>query len=918
MIHSRFVTGFILAGAGALASLSWAEGTAICEVTPKAQCLERSQIEDKVFALPVDAMGLSRHALSLCDSSYLYTTAPDVILILDNTGSMAKVRSVNGVPRYCDLPVDPNAYPEDPGCVSGDPDTLRAEALRAFVDSALVKGGAGTRVAVILFSDRVLNSDEIEWTELGLGTVDVIKQRIVAEAEGSTNYYAAFKAAVDLLQTSSKPKEEQTIIFVSDGRPNRPLSYDGGPYLYKQYLENGTLPAVHSIFLGDQSINYQDLKDISNQTGGLFFPIRDVSKMASILTDSISKQLFRRALPTTSTVTNLTNKASFTVSASGHVPNADTSAYTLQLPGPLALDKDINRILVRTRYGNGAATVDLNFSLQRGGGEEVDTNLFAFTCRPRAEIALLNDEGENLSGAGGAYRLSDSAAFVRLMTGADLDSFPIVLRLEEKSTARSDAETLVLPAGSSGDSMHTGSLGFSHQAAEKNSGNQALDAVHGDRVLAVWRNPWLPEDSASAFAVVRYGPDVLSAAVFDEDDDGRAETARILLGEELPRLPARIRLRLKGGDGDQVDRIATAADHEIEFAAENGKESKNALVIRLKTAFPREATTTDPAEEAGHFFRQDDIPLVDADFTVDDSLPPGIFKAEIKESDRAHELRRITVTFTEPVVLADKALEPFRVNRGGTLVDGADMPIDKIEKLSTTTWDVYLQAGAAFQPVGGDSLAIALGGDLRDEKGRAPSALLFTEMSGRIPGQNVKAVSVTFGNGNKSYPDGDNGYSRPEAPAFIPVDSTGAALPGSSNGKCGNCSGGRDGHFNGSVIHMTVPGPVRYELVIFSNLGVFVNRFSGEVEAKDLPYLSQRNEGEGDEKQRFYTQRIVWNGLTAGKQLANTGAYVLKAVFHFDPNRETGAKASQETQVRRFGFLRNCCATTWHWAEIDY
>jgi hypothetical protein len=174
------------------ASPSKAEGLEICEISPKVSCLERSKVNQETYVVPVSAMGFSRNALSICDSTFLYTSAPDVILILDNTGSMAKVRTVGGVPRYCSDPADPLGYTEDPGCLSGDPDTLRAKALQAFVDSALAKGGSGTRIGIILFSDRVLNSDPVEWNVLDSNSVDGIKpteRRIISRPSRRPSNY---------------------------------------------------------------------------------------------------------------------------------------------------------------------------------------------------------------------------------------------------------------------------------------------------------------------------------------------------------------------------------------------------------------------------------------------------------------------------------------------------------------------------------------------------------------------------------------------------------------------------------------------------------------------------------------------------------------------------------------------------------
>src|SRR5882672_1996686 len=115
----------------------------ICEVKPAMRCLDKEKIEGTTLKVPIDAAAIQRDGFLICDSSFNYTTAPDIVLIMDNTGSMDSAQTVGGIPRWCDFP---DKEVGDPGCISGDPHSQRGPALQTFLDSALVKGGSGVNI----------------------------------------------------------------------------------------------------------------------------------------------------------------------------------------------------------------------------------------------------------------------------------------------------------------------------------------------------------------------------------------------------------------------------------------------------------------------------------------------------------------------------------------------------------------------------------------------------------------------------------------------------------------------------------------------------------------------------------------------------------------------------------------------------
>jgi hypothetical protein len=886
---------FLLAsGPGAWAQSG--EQGRICEVKPAMRCLDKEKIEGTTLKVPIDAAAVQKDGFLICDSSFNYTTAPDIVLIMDNTGSMDSAQTVDGVPRWCDFP---DKEVGDPGCISGDPHRLRGPALQAFLDSALAKGGKGVNVGVVTFSQTAeAKSDKLQ--PLSDATIDGIQASIVMEERGQTNYTAAFRAASELLKTSRKPESEQFIIFVSDGRPNYPQRPDGDPYTYKTFWDS--LPTVHSIFLGDNKENYKDMQDVSAKTGGLFFNISDVRLLAKILTDDLAKQLFRRAVPTLTTIRNLSDSITFQVDASKHVPTADSGAYTLLMPGPLELAKGVNEIVIKTEYGYGGTTQDVHFKIERSATGPYFTGLEQI-CRNLPKLLIRNAKNEILNNLGLPFTIGDSSVRYDLITAADLDTFDVVIRTRSSVTAQQDLETVPNSAANRKDSTWSGSEAFQHLTPQKTLGDNLVQAEHGELIIVSYKNPFIREDSATERVRMKYGPEFDKAAYRDLNSDGRIETVTIGFLEDLALVPEKLQFTITDAAGVTADR--TAQGGEIAFAKDGaGAVDRSSLVVTLASPFPFGMTSVANPDSSGRTFRQLDIPMADGRFRVDDSVPPVIVKADVSQ-DKGDGHSVIKVVYSEPVTLAEPFLEPIVIKRDAVVFSSKDLPIKSITKDNDRQYTFHLQPGTAFKPVGGDSVAVNDNGETRDANGQTPKALVFTPMGGPSPSQEISNLYVTFGNGSKAKPVGSPASNDPVG--FVPVDSKGAAMPGNKNGHCGDCNPLQGGVLNGSVIVVITKQPVNWDFTIYSNLGQVVSRGSGSILEADLPLLDKQEDPGHDPNQTQYLQRIVWNGRTENGQTAGTGAYVLKAVFRYDRNFKTGARASTGTKITKFGFLRDCC-----------
>lgn len=880
-------------------ALSQGELGRLCEVKPKLKCLDKAVIEGATIKLPLDAVAIAKDGVSICDSSFNYTTAPDMVLIMDNTGSMAKVTTLDNIPRWC---LDPALEASDPGCISGDPNSLRGPALRTFLDSALVKGGKGMNAGVVTFSEFAeAKSDKL--LPLDASTVEGIKASIVMTEDGQTNYTAAFRAAYDLLKSSKKPKAEQFIIFVSDGRPNLPRQSDGGPYLYKDFLD--TAIVTHSIFLGKNTANFKDMQDIASATKGLFFDIDDVSKLAGILTNDIAKTLFRRATPTYSKVSNLEIPRHYEVRAEGHMVSADSGAYNLAIPGALPLGKGVNNIVIKTEYGFGGTTQDVHFKIDRtASGPFADWDL---ACREPAALRLYNDADQPISVLGLPYLFRDSTLRYDLTTAAEIDSVDIEIKVTSNATAQQDLELSAAGPAAKRDSTWSGSVPFHHQQTVKQLVDRQLQVDHGETVIVTYRHPYIPEDSVQVKVRIKYGPEFDKAAYFDLDGDGRIETVRIHWLEDLGELPEKLQFTIKDAAGTH-EREADGG--EIAFDRNTaGSEDRQGVTVTLAEPFPKGVTSVSNPDSSGRTFRQNGIPLMDGRFRVDDSVAPAIVGAEVKGPDREHPLTRVIITYSEPVKLADLAVEPVVFKRDTVTFDLTQIPIARMERMSETEWAVHLQAGASFTPVGGDSVAVNNNGETSDLAGRSPKTRVFAPVRGGAPGQSVSGFFVTFPNGSKSDVTGPA-----EVPftgtGFIPVDSRGYPMPGSLDGKCGSCDAGRNGNFGGAVINVLTKQPVTWEFAIYTNLGELVSRASGKITEADFALLDKIEPvGNKDPNEVQKVQRIIWTGYSKEGQAVGTGVYVVKATFKYEKSFKTGAKAAVNTRINRFGFMRTCCQT---------
>src|SRR5213075_67262 len=98
---------------------------------------------------------------------------------------------------------------------------------------------------------------------------------------------------------------------------------------------------------------------------------------------------------------------------------------------------------------------------------------------------------------------------------------------------------------------------------------------------------------------------------------------------------------------------------EIQFAKKSdNSDDRSRLVITLSDPFPYGVTSVANPDSSGHTFRQDNVPMVDGNFRVDDSVPPVIISAVLQAASGPNKQVSVLVTYSEPVNLASPTIDP--------------------------------------------------------------------------------------------------------------------------------------------------------------------------------------------------------------------------------------------------------------------
>jgi hypothetical protein len=378
--------------------------------------------------------------------------------------------------------------------------------------------------------------------------------------------------------------------------------------------------------------------------------------------------------------------------------------------------------------------------------------------------------------------------------------------------------------------------------------------------------------------------EVKKAWYLDVNGDGRIDQAVVEFKSALPAVPARLGFKITDEDGK--DNVRNAAGAEIQLAPGNAARA----VATFAEPFPQFVTSVKNGTASGTTFNQPAIPLGDGTFAVEDSVAPVIRSAEVKEPGDGGVLKRILVTYSEPVAVAPG--QPLVFKRGSAEIPGSSILVTNIEKISDKVYAFHVDSNSVMPPVVGDSVAINTDGSTKDPAGIYPKTKFFRVIQGVPPQPKPVTMTITFPNGSATTPVSGAAANNPPNLGFIPVDRDGTALP-----RCSGCVAKDNSGFVGPVFHIQTPGPVEYKFRIFNNVGEFVIEGRGKVEQNDLGSLKRSG--------AMYDAPVVWTGISKTGMKAGTGAYILIATFLSEADPTTGAPAATFSEKRRFGYIRN-------------
>jgi hypothetical protein len=602
-------------------------------------------------------------------------------------------------------------------------------------------------------------------------------------------------------------------------------------------LADSAMPPIYSIFLGKKPTrDTATLKQLSDLTHGLFFRV-DPSKPAGIqaVMDSIIRKITQTAVPKSIAITNATVGQT---SVAGPMSIGADGNLEVALDSIIALAKGTNAFSVTVTKSDGTVS-QYAFSIQADGAAESRTTK-TVQCYDPPTLTMLNAQGQEDA----RYSLAADSYTLKL-TRSPSDAGPVIVTAITKDSLQpptpgwGDAEYATLaPAGVSGGvAVYQSPYPFNGQSAHPAPGNGTLEAAPGGRIVLSWVYPRDPRDFATY----------------------------TLPGSAMPvtRPPV----------ASPPGAVFTTLDPDIAVTLTPGEPGS---IIRYTL------DGSAPGPESPVYASP--IPVTTSAILKAVAIKPGQINSPV-----------VTAVFTEtpaPKVAMPVATPPGPGNASPYGFATAPLPVTLADATPGAAIHWSLDGSA---PVEGAALSVVKGSTLKayaTKAGMYPSDTLTLVFDYQAP----SFVTVLFPNGTNNPGTAAAPVSRPEA-AFIPVDRTGAALPGNANGKCGTCVAGNGKTFAGPIINLDVPGPVRYEFKIFSTLGEFLIGGSGAVEPADLPLLEVLPGGSR------YRMRIIWTGHCEKGGKAGTGAYILKSSIR-NAGAPGAAPAPPQNRILVFGFER--------------
>jgi Tfp pilus assembly protein FimT len=217
------------------------------------------------------------------------------------------------------------------------------------------------------------------------GNAGLVQASVVLDSITTTNYVPPLDTATKWLNdTSLTSNAKRAIVFLSDGEPS-----DGNQFT--TWLNGHTSIPVYTIALGEATVPFTRMVDLSARTGGQFYRVdpNNIARMDSVMTEII-KAVTAPGVPRSIEVTNTTFAPPMISRSVRMDRNADSSISPV-MDSILALKTGLNSLTVKITMSDNDIR---NFAIKiQADGPAATATTQSLICYPQPSLVLLNQAG---------------------------------------------------------------------------------------------------------------------------------------------------------------------------------------------------------------------------------------------------------------------------------------------------------------------------------------------------------------------------------------------------------------------------------------------------------------------------------------------------------------------------------------------
>jgi hypothetical protein len=365
---------------------------------------------------------------------------------------------------------------------AGDPYVARKQAVITAIEY-LTKISPNSTAGAMGFANAVAHQQRPLPLSVP-GNAGLVQASVVLDSITTTNYVPPLDTATKWLNdTSLTSNAKRAIVFLSDGEPS-----DGNQFT--TWLNGHTSIPVYTIALGEATVPFTRMVDLSARTGGQFYRVdpNNIARMDSVMTEII-KAVTAPGVPRSIEVTNTTFAPPMISRSVRMDRNADSSISPV-MDSILALKTGLNSLTVKITMSDNDIR---NFAIKvQADGPAATATTQSLICYPQPSLVLLNQAG----GVDSAYTAATTPYNVRL-TRATSDLQQVVVVASSSDSTRpgwGDEESIILPqlsatGGTTVNQKNNVPLNGSATSVAKANGTLEAAPGPGGSVTLIWKHP---------------------------------------------------------------------------------------------------------------------------------------------------------------------------------------------------------------------------------------------------------------------------------------------------------------------------------------------------------------------------------------------------------------------------------------------